>query len=243
VGPICAAIGGLENSAAGTKFGHISSAPADALPCGGVESLGIVRINCQIVESGHVVHIKDTCPGFATVGSLENAALGIAPPQMTEGRDVNDIRIGRINHYGADFLCVIETNKLPGLAPVRGTKNAPAERRNSRGRGFAGTNPDLFGIGGSHGDSAAGTGGFVAEDWFQSGSGVSRFPNSTACRAYIKSGGDAAAVFGWDTHNLPNATRGRSWTDEAKWKLVKSLRDRGRASLRCRTRSPREIVM
>ena len=59
--------------------------------------------------------------GYENVGAVfrfENTALRILPEGIANGRDPDDVGIGRMNHDRADLPGVFESNKRPFLARV-----------------------------------------------------------------------------------------------------------------------------
>src|SRR5207302_517730 len=68
----------------------------------GVEDLRVGRVDGQVGGAGGVIDEQHLFPGLAGVGGLEDAALGVGPPGVAQGGDVNDVGVLGVNDDPAD---------------------------------------------------------------------------------------------------------------------------------------------
>src|SRR5205823_35325 len=127
VGPVLAAIGGLEDSALQSTRDQRPRPPI-SVPDGGVNNLRVCGIENRIEGARRIAAEQDLAPGFPAVGRLEYAALRIRPPHVAERRDVRNVGILRVNADSADLPCVSEAGELPRFAGVGGFENTVTVR-------------------------------------------------------------------------------------------------------------------
>ena len=109
LGQLCpggAAVGRLEDAAV-RAAGIEAPGLAQTLPEGDVEGVGVGRVHDQVDGPGLAVvgqSAGELGPGCAAVGRLEQAAVAGVAPGMAGGRDIDDIRIGRMGQHAGDRL-------------------------------------------------------------------------------------------------------------------------------------------
>ena len=126
LGPRLPTVGRLVDPASLPDPLHVAAAPAQPVPGGGVEDLGIRGVHLEVDEAGRVVHEQDPAPRLAPVGGLVDAALGVRAPEVAEGRDVHDLGVGRVDHHAADRARVLQAHVRPLRAAVGGLVDAVA---------------------------------------------------------------------------------------------------------------------
>ena len=99
VGPCLATVGGLIEPAAGTAARHLVL-DAIRLPQGGIQDIGIVRVNHDVDGAGLGVLEQRAPPGLAAVAALEYATFLTGAVVKAETGDVDDLGVGRMD---ADF--------------------------------------------------------------------------------------------------------------------------------------------
>ena len=102
---------------------------AARLPERGVYGVGVRGIHREIDGAGVVVLEEHFAPGRAAVGRLEHAAFGVRPVLMAERRDVDDVRIVRIDDDFPDLPRIVETDVRPRFAAVDRTCTCRRRRR------------------------------------------------------------------------------------------------------------------
>ena len=70
----------------------------------GVNRFRILRIDHDIGDAGVLADIQYVLPRFGAVSRLEKPSVSTRTPQRSLRRDVNDVRIFRINGYAADVF-------------------------------------------------------------------------------------------------------------------------------------------
>src|SRR6185503_14676197 len=112
-----------------------------------IENTRVGRIHDQVDGSGLVAAGKNLVPGLAPVFRSKNSALIIRSPDVTQRRDVDEVRIFRM-HANAWYLTrVVEAQVLPGLAAVGRFVHAVAVRNVAANRRFAHAHIDCVWIG------------------------------------------------------------------------------------------------
>src|SRR6185437_7068599 len=81
LGPVLAAVGGLEDAAA-RAAAHEQPRLAAGLPHRGVERVRIVGIHRQVAHAGGVVAEQYLAPRFPAVGGLEHTAFRVRRPDV-----------------------------------------------------------------------------------------------------------------------------------------------------------------
>jgi hypothetical protein len=122
------------------------SSPAK-FPHARVDLVGIERVDLDIGAAGAAVDIQDLLPGDAAVGGLEDAALLVVAPQHAEGRDVNGVRVVRMQRDPVDALAAGQAHELPAPPAVVGPEDAAADGSRVARIAFPGADPDDVGIG------------------------------------------------------------------------------------------------
>ncbi len=92
----------------------------------GVQGFRIGGVHRQVDETGVLVDELDTGPRLAAIISLEQAALLVRTPHVSESGDVNDLRILRVHDDTADVARLFEAHVRPRLAAVDGLVDAVA---------------------------------------------------------------------------------------------------------------------
>ena len=110
-----AAVGGLVNAALRAAVDQRPGV-APALMRGCDEHVGIVRIHRDVADAGVLADVQDLRPVGAAVGRLVETAIAAGRPQRPVRRDVDDLRIARIDHDAADVLRILQP-EVPPRAP------------------------------------------------------------------------------------------------------------------------------
>ena len=92
-------------------------------------TFGIRGIHDDVGEAGVVVDELGVRPGLAAVGRLVEPALRVRSEQMPDRRDVDDVRVLRVDDDAADALGFLQPDVHELLAAVGGLVDAGAERR------------------------------------------------------------------------------------------------------------------
>ena len=103
---------------------------------------GLCGIDHELVRAGVGAHGEDRRPRLAAVGRLVDAAIAARGPERSLRRDVDDVRVARVDLDVAEVLGVRQAGSRPGLAAVRRLVDAVAEHRAPRIRVLAGAEPD-----------------------------------------------------------------------------------------------------
>src|SRR5207247_5163306 len=88
------------------------------LPGRGVEDARIPGIHAQVDRSGAVVDEQNALPALSAVARAEHPALVVGSEGVSEGRDVDDLRVARIDAHAPDLARVLEPDVLPRAARV-----------------------------------------------------------------------------------------------------------------------------
>ena len=146
LGPVVAAVGGLEEAAAGSAA---REAPRRAVgvPDGGVQHLRVIGVERKIHGAGATVAEQYFLPGLAAIPGAEDAALGVGAVGVAERRNVDQVGIGGVHANARDRLRIGEAHVLPGLAGVDGFVHAVALHDVAAQFGFAHADVDHVGIG------------------------------------------------------------------------------------------------
>jgi hypothetical protein len=83
-----------------------------------VEGLRALRVHGHVHEAGVLVDELRVDPGLAAVRRAEEAALLVRSPEMAQGGDVHDVRVGGVHDDAADVVRVREPQVDPRLARV-----------------------------------------------------------------------------------------------------------------------------
>src|SRR5581483_797844 len=82
-----------------------------------VNRFRVVRIDNDVGDAGVLANLQNLVPGLAAISRFVESAIAARTPQRSLRRDVNDVRIFRIDRDAADVLRILETNIAPGLPP------------------------------------------------------------------------------------------------------------------------------
>src|SRR6185503_9006600 len=105
---------------------------------------------------------------------------------MTEGGDVDEIGIARIDEYCSDLLCVAQSEVSPGLSTVGRFVNAVPCGKIRALQSFAAADVDRFRFRWRDRDRADRPGWLNVEDRFPRVAVIGRFPNAAVVDAYIR---------------------------------------------------------
>src|SRR5258707_12661987 len=95
------AVGGLVDR--GVRSAAIKSERGAApLIVSGVKGVRALGVHGDVAHAGVAVDLENLRPGLATVDGFVNAALGIGSPQVSNCRNVNDVRISWMNDNSPD---------------------------------------------------------------------------------------------------------------------------------------------
>ena len=145
---------------------------------GGVERVGVARVHHDLVDARVLAASQDLLPGLAGIDRLEKAAVPSGRPQRPLGRDVDDVRVPRIDDDVADVLGPLEPHVLPGLAAVTASVDAVAIPDVASAHVL--TRPHPHDVGGVRidRDAADRVGALVVEDRLPRGARVGRLPDA-----------------------------------------------------------------
>ncbi len=88
------------------------------LPERGEQGVGIPRVENYIDPTRVAVSEQHPLPGLAAIARSKNSALVVRSERVPERRDEYDIRVVRIDDYGADLTRIDESDVLPCLAGI-----------------------------------------------------------------------------------------------------------------------------
>ena len=84
-----------------------------------IEDRRVSRIHGQVDHAHVVVDEEHLVPRPSAIRRLEHSSLGILREQMSHGRDVDDVRVHRIDRDLGNVVGVFESDALPRLAGVQ----------------------------------------------------------------------------------------------------------------------------
>ncbi len=115
--PAPAAVGGLVDR---RLRAAVDQGPdvAPALVGGGVDGVGIVRVEGDVRHAGVVRDREHLRPVGAAVGRLVEAAIAARAPERPLGGDPDDVGVARVDQDPADVLRALQSDILPALAAV-----------------------------------------------------------------------------------------------------------------------------
>ena len=153
-----------------------------------VDNVRIGWIDNQIAGAGFVAAEKNFLPGLAAIFRSKYAALFVRRPHMSLRRDVNDIRILRMDANARNLSRVFQADVLPGLAAVRRFVNSIAVRNVAANRRLAHADIDRVRIGIRQTDRAyrSRSEDRPVSDWLPIDAAVARLPNTATGAAEIE---------------------------------------------------------
>src|SRR5262249_25588090 len=145
--PVLAAVGRLVHAA----FGSGSAAddrPRLALtaPRAGIDLVRVLPVDRDRDDAGLVVDEQDFLPRLAAVRRAVHAALRSPAERLTDGRDVRDVGILRMDLQLPDLPDVTESDVLPRASRVRRLVDASADDHVRADRFAAGADVNDVGI-------------------------------------------------------------------------------------------------
>src|SRR5262249_14094303 len=153
LGPRLAGVNRLPDCAAGTAAIE-PPVRAAALVRRGVKRLRVNRINHDVGQGGVFVNELDVGPRLTAVGGLVDATFFVRTEQTSERRDINRIRVLRINDDTRDGLCLFQPDVSECLAAVGRFIDPVAESGTLAVVRLARADPDDIRIGLANGDVA-----------------------------------------------------------------------------------------
>ena len=144
-----------------------------------------LAVDHQVDRADAVVDEEHLLPRLPAIHGSEDAPLGVLREQMSHGRDVDDVRILRMDDDARDVMRVGETHELPGRAGIRGLEDAFAGIRGPRVRLVARAHPDDAGVRRGDRHRADGRGADAVGDVGPCGSRVRRLPEPAAPRRRV----------------------------------------------------------
>ena len=118
------------------------------------EQRAAVGVERHVNHAGVGVDEEHLAPRLAAINGLEQPALVVRPPQMTERGDVDDVGIGGVNDDAADVVALLQAHVAPRGAAVHRLVDAVAPRRALTVVRLAGAGPDDVAVRGRDGDVA-----------------------------------------------------------------------------------------
>ncbi len=176
----------IEAGLAGAAVQAPGAPPVGVHP--GVDDAGIRRIDLDVGAAGIRVEVEHLRPGPAAVGRLEEAALLVRAPLVTERGDVGDVRVSRVDADARDPLGVGEAEMRPRLAGVGRPIDAVAERHAVARIALARAYPHDVAIGGRDGDRADREHRLMIEKRPERRARVGRLPDAAVRTADIEGG-------------------------------------------------------
>ena len=184
--PGVAAVGRLPQARARAARDELPRAAHD-LPEPGVEDPRVRRVHRQVRGAGLLVDVEDLLPRLAAVLRAEDPALGVGAPDVALRRDVDEVRIRRMDADARDLAGVAQPDVLPGPAAVGRLVDAVAVRDVAADGLLSGADVDHVRIGLRDGDRAdrARLEVLVGDD-LPVGAAVGRLPDAAAGRAEVE---------------------------------------------------------
>ena len=139
--PVFPAVIAEVEPGAGTA-GFEEPGPAAVFPHCRDQLVGIGRVHHQVGRAGFVVHKEHFPPGFPAIDGLVDTPLGALPPGRSLRRHIGNRRIDRIEQQAVNIASVLQTEVLPGLAPVEAFIDPVTARLAVAGIALSGTHPD-----------------------------------------------------------------------------------------------------
>ena len=147
--------------------------------------VGIGGIHHQVGAAGFFIDKKYSLPRFAAIGCFEYASLRIFTPGGSQGCDVSDIWIYRMQNHAMDFLGFFEPQKFPAIAAINAFINSIPNANAVAGIALAGSDPNDAGIGLKNRYRANRRGGLIVKNRLPGDSAIGGFPDAASRCANI----------------------------------------------------------
>jgi hypothetical protein len=151
--PALSAVSRLVDPAFRTAVDHLPRQPLLVVR-GGVDHVRALGVQDEIDDADLLVDVQHLLPRRPAVRRLEDPALGVLGIEVTHRRDVDDIRIRRMDRDAGDVVGIAQPHVRPGLAGIGRLVHAVARVGAPRGERVARANPDDVGVRWRHGDVA-----------------------------------------------------------------------------------------
>ena len=151
---------------------------ATALIAGRDEHIGVARIEHDIGDAGVVVDLQNLVPRLAAVGRLVESAIAALLPERPLRRDVDRVRIARVDQDFADVFAGLEADIPPRLPAVGALVNAVAVADAALAVVLARADPEHTRVLGVHRDAADRIRALVVEHRRPGGAGVGGLPDA-----------------------------------------------------------------
>src|SRR5581483_228265 len=185
--PVVAAVGRLEDPAAGTVGGRVHAPRrTPRVPERRVDRARVRRIDREIDRADVVALEEHFLPRRAAVLRTEDAAIRIRAVRVAERCDVDEVRVARVNEDARDVLRVVESDVPPRLAGIGRLVHSVAVRDLRPHVGLA--RADVHGVGLRRRDRhrADRRDRLAVEDRLPRAAGVDRLPDAAADRAEVE---------------------------------------------------------
>ena len=150
---VLATVSGLEDSALRSARYQLPRR-AVGMPDRGVNDVGIGWIENEIECARRIAAKENFPPALSAIGGLEDSALGVRTPNVSERGNVDDVRILWTDADASDLPGVSESDVLPRFACVSGFEDTVAVRDIPANGRFTGADVDDVGVGLAYGDRA-----------------------------------------------------------------------------------------
>ncbi len=197
---------------------------------GGVEHVGIARVDLDVGDAGVLVDGQHLSPGLPAVGGLVETSLAARGPQGPLGSHIDHVAIAGIDDDLADVLGSLQSHLLPGLSTVGALVDTIAPADVAAADVLTGADPDHIRIRGVDGHAAHRVGGLVVEDRRPGDSRVVRLPDTAGADRYVP-----GAAIAWADCDVGNSTAHQGRTDAAQREALQSRGgETAFVALRCR---------
>ena len=184
--PGLAAVGGLEDAAAGAVPFAVLPGTFAGLPQCGIDDVGVGGIDDDSSGTDIFVLGENLLEGLGAVGGAVDAALGIGTVGMSGDRDEKAVGIARIDGHLGNLLAIAQAEVRPGLAAVGGLVDAIADGEVGTMQSFTAADVDDLRVGGRDGDGADRAGGLLVEDRLPGAAVVGGLPDAAVDRADVE---------------------------------------------------------
>ena len=118
-------------------------------------------------------------PGFSAIHGSKQAPFFVRTPEMPQGCDINNIRIGGMDDNATNMMGITKPHILPCPAAVSRFINPVSPGRTLTIVRFSSTNPDYTRIGRRHGHITDGASNLVVENGFPGYTVIGGLPHSS----------------------------------------------------------------